>query len=143
MAKHVQMIFIRSSVESVWQALTDGELSRGYYFGSAVEADWSVGGTYRYPRPDGGTYVTGEVLEIDPPHRLVTTFTPVWDESGAAAGTRVTWLLEADEGGLCKVTLTHEGIDTSSGIGADLAEGWARILSGLKTMLETGEPVYA
>ena len=138
MDKHVQMIFVRASAEEVWQALTDPDLTPKYYFGSAVEGDWRVGGKYRYPRPEGGTFVDGEVLELEPPHKLVTTFTPNWEGSAVAAGTRVTFLIEPQEE-ICKITLTHEGLDTSQGIGADIAEGWSRILSGLKTMLETGD----
>lgn len=140
MDKHVQMIFVRASAEEVWKAWTDPDLTPRYYFGSAVEGEWRVGGSYRYPRPDGGTFVDGKILEIEPPRKLVTTFTPHWEGAEAAAETRVTFLVEPD-GELCKITLIHEGLDTSQGIGADIAEGWARILSGMKTMLETGEHV--
>ncbi len=136
MAKHVQMVFIRTSAQDLWEALTSGEQTSRYYFGSAVEANWEPGGSYRYPRPDGGDYLAGTILEIDPPTRLVTTFTPLWDGAEGAAETRVTWTIE-EQGEVCKLTLVHEGLDTESGIGADIVEGWARILSGLKTVLET------
>ncbi len=117
-------------------------MTKRYYFGSAVTGNWKVGGSYRYPRPDGGNYIEGKVLEIDAPKRLVTTFTPLWEGAEDAGTTQVTWLVGAtDEGELSKVTLFHEGIDTSQGVGADIANGWARILSGLKTLLETGRPL--
>ena len=139
MDKHVQMIFVQASAEEVWKAWTDPDLTPRYYFGSAVEGEWKEGGEYRYPRPYGGTYVDGRILEIEPPHKLVTTFTPHWEGAAAAAETRVTFLVEP-QGEMCKITLIHEGLDTSQGIGADIAEGWARILSGMKTVLETGRP---
>lgn len=136
MEKHIQMIFVQASAEKVWQALTDGALTKQYYFGSSIEAEWKVGGKYRYVNPDGSDLVTGEVIEIDPPHRLVTSFTPHFVPVEIPA-TQVTWLIEA-EGDACKVTIIHEGVDTSTELGGQIGEGWSRILSGLKTLLETG-----
>lgn len=142
MAKHVQMIFIRATADTVWRALTDPVETQRYYFGSAIEADWRAGGDYRYTNPEGDSFITGEILEIDPPHRLVMTFTPHWEGSEAAANTRVTWLLEEIDG-LCKLTLTHEGLDLESELAGDLAQGWARIISGMKTVIETGRDLDA
>lgn len=142
MAKHVQMIYIRATSKTVWRALTEGDETRRYYFGSAVEADWRSGGRYRYPSPDGEAFITGEVLEIDPPNRLVTSFTPHWEGSAAAANTRVTWLLEETDG-LCKLTLIHEGLEPESELARDIAQGWARIISGMKTVIETGRELDA
>ncbi|MGJ3238735.1 MAG: ArsR/SmtB family transcription factor [Anaerolineae bacterium] len=139
--KHIQRIFIQTTPEDLWRALTNSDLTKLYYFGSEVEADWQTGGTYRYPIPEGGTYVEGEVIEIDPPHKLVTTFRPVWqypDESPPVS--RVTWIIDPI-GTTCKLTLVHENLDMTSEKGQEIIEGWSRITSGLKTLLETGQPI--
>jgi uncharacterized protein YndB with AHSA1/START domain len=136
MEKHVQMVFIRSTAEEVWRALTTGDMTRRYYFGTTVEGEWRPGGAYRYTGDDGTSSIDGEVVEVDPPHLLVTTFRPLWVD-GEPPETRVTWRIEED-GEIVKVTIVHEGLDTTSDLGTDIVEGWARILSGLKTLLETG-----
>jgi uncharacterized protein YndB with AHSA1/START domain/DNA-binding transcriptional ArsR family regulator len=139
--KHIQQIFIQTTPERLWQALTDGALTRLYYFGSAVEANWQPGTTYRYPIPGGGTYVKGEIIECDPPHKLVTTFQPVWQYPDEQPPTsQVTWTIEPI-GTACKLTLAHESFDVASPKGQDIIEGWSRITSGLKTLLETGQPL--
>jgi len=138
--KHVLQIFIQTSPERLWQALTEGELTQLYYFGSRVESTWQVGSPYRYPRPEGGTFVEGEVLECDPPRRLVASFRALWHEAGAAqAPSQVTWQIEP-QGQTCKLTLTHQPLNFNDPHTHDLIEGWARITSGLKTLLETGQP---
>lgn len=139
--KHVMQIFIQTTPELLWHALTDAEQTPFYYFGSAVESDWEPGSTYRYPIPGGGTYVEGEVLESDPPHKLVATFKPVWQYPDAEAPvSRVTWEIQA-VGNACKLTLTHADLVDDNQKTQDILEGWARITSGLKTMLETGQPL--
>lgn len=139
---HVFVIFIRTSPERLWQALTDGTMTRQYYFGSSVESTWEPGSTYRYPNPAGGLYLEGEVLECDPPHRLVTTFRPQWLAEGEQLPpSQVSWEIEA-LGDSCKLTLTHSNLDPSHPETAGIREGWARIISGLKTVLETGEPLF-
>lgn len=134
-------IFIRTTPERLWQALTDGEVTQGYYFGSRVQSTWEVGAAYHYPNPAGGNYVEGEVLEIDPPRRLVATFRPVFDPyTDDFAPSTVTWQIEP-MGRACKLTLTHEGLNIDDPLTQGLITGWAQILSGLKTLLETGEPL--
>jgi len=136
---HVHQVFIRTTPERLWQALTDGTLTRRYYFGTAVESTWAPGAPYRYRRDDGAPMIEGEVLAADPPRRLVTTFRPMWDADGVAPATsRVTFEIEP-LGDACKLTLTHEGLTDAAAVG--LNDGWSRILSGLKTLLETGEPL--
>jgi uncharacterized protein YndB with AHSA1/START domain/DNA-binding transcriptional ArsR family regulator len=134
---HVFEIFVRTTPERLWQALTDGDLTRQYYYNTRIESDWTPGSPYTL-RDDGGTAVIdGEVLEIDPPRRLVTTFRAAWSQG---APSTVTWEI-VPEGEVCKLTLTHEGIDPASQLGLSVRDGWARILSGLKTLLETGRPL--
>lgn len=135
----VYEVFIRTTPERLWRALTDGELSRQYYFGWRVESDWEGGSPYCYRSAEGAASIAGEVLEADPPRRLVTTFQPRWDETVAAQAPSTVTFEIARMGDVCKLTLVHEGFDPASFEG--FRSGWSRILSGLKTLLETGEPL--
>lgn len=137
---HVYQVFIRATPERVWEAITDGELTRRYYFGSRAESDWQPGSPYAYRAPDGGSLVEGEVLEAEPPRRLVTSFRPRWGSETDGATTTVRWEIEP-LGSVCKVTVVHEGLDVGTPLGRGIDDGWSRILSGLKTLLETGEPL--
>lgn len=138
--QHVFQVFIRTTPEKLWQALTDGNQTVHYYFGTRVHSAWQVGAPYTYSYADGKPMLQGEVLESDPPRRLVTTFNPTWTESSNKAGSRVTFEIEA-EGPVCKLTLTHDNIEVHGDIANGLREGWSRIFSALKTLLETGEPL--
>ncbi len=138
---HVMEIFIRTTPERLWQALTDGEMTRQYYFASPVTSDWTAGAPYVYTHPSGSTLVDGEVIEADPPRRLVTTFRPLYGgEAGADYRSQVTYEIE-QVGTTCKLTLTHDGLQPGHPLNAGMITGWAQILSGLKTLLETGEPL--
>jgi len=141
---HVYQIYIRTSPERLWQALVDGDLTRQYYFGCGIESDWTPGSPYRLVDDAGAVLVAGQNIEVDPPRRLVQTFGAAWaPEVGGDGPSTVTWEIEplGDAGQTCKLTLVHDGIDPASARGKELAAGWAQILSGLKTLLETGEPL--
>ncbi|MDZ4718417.1 MAG: SRPBCC domain-containing protein [Roseiflexaceae bacterium] len=133
-------IYIRTTPERLWQALIDGTLTPNYYIGTRVESSWEPGAPYRYLTPDGVALLEGVVLEIDPPRRLVTTFSPTWGTAEDAHPSKVTWAIEPT-GATCRVTVIHENLDPLSELTPQLATGWAQILSGLKTWLETGEPL--
>jgi uncharacterized protein YndB with AHSA1/START domain/predicted transcriptional regulator len=133
-------IYIRTTPEQLWRALTDGALTPQYYVGTRVESTWEPGAPYSYLTPDGVALLVGEVLEVDPPRRLVTTFQPTWGTPEENQPSKVTWAIEP-HGPSCRVTVTHEGLDPASALTPQLASGWAEILSGLKTLLETGEPL--
>jgi uncharacterized protein YndB with AHSA1/START domain len=138
---HVFEVYIRTTPERLWQALTDGAITSQYYFGTRVESAWTPGAGYRYLRTDGEPLLDGEVVEIDPPHRLVQTFHPLWrPELLEDQPSRVTWVIEP-MGAVCKLTLTHDELDPTHPLTAGLISGWQQILSGLKTLLETGEPL--
>jgi DNA-binding transcriptional ArsR family regulator/uncharacterized protein YndB with AHSA1/START domain len=128
--------FIRTTPERLWQALTDPKDTANYYFGTAVRSDWKTGAKLSYVAPDGTELLGGEVLEIDPPRKLVTTFVPHW-EGGKARATRVTYEI-AKFGDLVRLTLTHEGLTEAD---AGIRSGWAKIVSELKSLLETGRPL--
>jgi len=130
-------IYIKTTPERLWQAITDGEMRGRYNFGAAVASDWTPGSGYRLVHPRGGAIAEGENLEVDPPRRLVQSFTALWSEEIKAEGpSRVTWEIE-QVGDSCRLTVTHDQLRENAN--GELYGGWPMILSGLKTLLETGE----
>jgi uncharacterized protein YndB with AHSA1/START domain/DNA-binding transcriptional ArsR family regulator len=136
----VYELYIRTTPERLWQAITDGEMTRQYYFGSSVDSEWTQGARFEMTSPDGSeVWVEGEVLEVDPPTRLVQSFVAHWDEEMDQQGaSRVTWEIEP-QGDTCRLRVTHDGLTEAAA--RRVSGGWPRILSGLKTLLETGEPL--
>ena len=130
-------IYIRTTPERLWEAITDPEQRAKYNFGMGVYSDWKPGGRMEMTAPNApGPLGEGEIIEIDPPRRLVHTMVALWsDEVKAEGATGVTWEIEpiADS---CRLTVTHELRD---GAHEQLYGGWPMILSGLKTWVETGE----
>jgi uncharacterized protein YndB with AHSA1/START domain/DNA-binding transcriptional ArsR family regulator len=131
-------IYIKTTPERLWEAITDDEMRRKYSFGVGVRSDWTVGSAIDTSHPDAGIAIgEGEILEIDPPLRLVHSFTAVWSDQVKDEGTsRVTWEIEP-VGDSCRLTLTHDQLREDAN--SELYGGWPMILSGLKTLLETGE----
>ena len=131
-------IFIKTTPERLWEAITNPELRQKYSFGVGVQSDWTPGSRYEAIHPGAGFVLSeGENLEVDPPHRLVQTMTALWsDEVKGEGASRVTWDIE-QVGDSCRLTVTHDGL--RPGASAELWGGWPMILSGLKTLLETGE----
>jgi uncharacterized protein YndB with AHSA1/START domain len=130
-------IYIKTTPERLWEAITDPELRAKYSFGVQVESDWTPGSTYKSGVPGVIEIASGENLEVDPPRLLVQTFTAHWSEEVESEGTsRVTWEIEP-VGDSCCLRVTHDqlGADANN----ELYGGWPMILSGLKTLLETGE----
>lgn len=134
----VYEIYIRTTPEQLWHAIVDPDIRAKYNFGVRAESDWRVGATItmrslKAESPLGD----GEILELDPPRRLVHTMRAFWDDDVAAEGhSRVTWEIEqvADS---CRLTVTHDQL--REGANEQLYGGWPMILSGLKTWLETGQ----
>jgi uncharacterized protein YndB with AHSA1/START domain len=130
-------IYIKTTPERLWEAITDPELRRQYTFGVGVESDWTSGSSYAAVHPAGGTISAGENLEVDPPRRLVQSFNALWSDDVKSEGTsRVTWEIEP-VGDSCRLVVTHDQL--REGANDELYGGWPMILSGLKTLLETGE----
>ncbi len=141
-ANHVYVVYIKTTPEKLWEAMTKSEFTK-HYFGGAVDGgNWKAGDHYSYARNDGSSMHNGTLLEVDPPRRLVQTFGFDYNEEhggGPDDISKVTWEI-AQQGDACKLTLTHEfKSESKSYKGA--GEGWPMILSGLKTLLETGEPL--
>ena len=130
-------IYIKTTPERLWQAITDSEMRRKYSFGVGIVSDWTEGSTYRAGHAAAGVPISeGENLEVDPPHRLVQSMTALWGEDVKSEGTsRVTWEIEQVEDS-CRLVVTHDQLP--EGANEQLYGGWPMILSGLKTLLETG-----
>ena len=129
-------IYIKTSPERLWRAITDPELRRKYNFGLVVSSAWTEGSHYE-GRGQGQLVMEGENLEVDPPRRLVQSFRAQWGEDVKAEGSsRVTWEITqvADS---CRLLVIHDQL--REGANEQLYGGWPMILSGLKTLLETGE----
>jgi uncharacterized protein YndB with AHSA1/START domain len=131
-------IYIKTTPERLWEAITDPELRKQYSFGLCVVSDWTPGSTYEAVHPMApGPLSAGENLEIDPPRRLVQSFTALWSDDVKSEGTsRVTWEIEP-VGDSCRLLVTHDQL--REGANDEIYGGWPQILSGLKTLLETGE----
>ena len=131
-------IYIRTTPERLWAAITDGETRAKYQFGMRIKSDWTPGSRFEMSHPGApGLLGEGENLEIDPPRRLVQRMTALWGEDVKAEGpTRVTWEIEP-VGDSCHLTVTHD--ELREGANPQLYGGWPMILSGLKTWLETGD----
>jgi uncharacterized protein YndB with AHSA1/START domain/DNA-binding transcriptional ArsR family regulator len=131
-------IYIKTTPERLWEAITDSELRRRYNFGVGVRSDWTPGSRYEAVHPRAhGPISAGENLEVDPPRRLVQSFTALWSDDVKAEGTsRVTWDIEP-VGDSCRLTVTHDQLREDAN--DEIYGGWPMILSGLKTLLETGE----
>jgi uncharacterized protein YndB with AHSA1/START domain/DNA-binding transcriptional ArsR family regulator len=127
--------YIRTTPAKLWDALTNPEMTRQYYYNSRVVTDLKVGGKFAYNGPDGKINLDGEIIEIVPEKKLVTTFKATWAPDGEP--TRVMFEIEP-LGEACKLTMTHYDYEKSK---AGVETGWPMIVAGLKTLLETGKPL--
>jgi uncharacterized protein YndB with AHSA1/START domain len=138
----VYTIYIAATAEKVWQALTTAESSRKYFFGNSVEVDLRVGGAYIVRTPDGALHISGEVIECDPSRKLTVTFNVNWPALVEKLGpTLVTYEIE-QAGDAVKLTMlqSHDR-PISDDILSGGRQGWPAILSSLKSVLETGNPL--
>jgi uncharacterized protein YndB with AHSA1/START domain len=130
-------IYIKTTAERLWEAITDSEMRQQYNFGVGVASDWTPGSGYEAVHMHGVKIAAGENLEVDPPRRLVQTLTALWSEDVQREGaSRVTWDIEP-VGDSCRLTVTHDRLREDAN--NEIYGGWPQILSGLKTLLETGE----
>jgi uncharacterized protein YndB with AHSA1/START domain/DNA-binding transcriptional ArsR family regulator len=130
-------IYIRTTPERLWEAITDPQIRSKYNFGAGITSDWTPGSHYEFGHSSGSMLLgAGENLEVDPPRRLVQTMVALWSDDVKSEGTsRVTWEIEpvADS---CRLLVTHDQL--REGANEQLYGGWPMILSGLKTWLESG-----
>ncbi len=130
-------IYIKATPERLWEAITSEEMRKRYSFGAGTASEWTEGSGYRSGVPGVIDIASGENLEVDPPRRLVQSFNALWSDQVKSEGTsRVIWEIEP-VGTSCRLRVTHDqlGDDANN----ELFGGWPMILSGLKTLLETGE----
>jgi uncharacterized protein YndB with AHSA1/START domain len=138
---NVHQVYIRATAEQIWEAITKPEFTLKYFYGTRVESDLTVGSPFVFRAGDSDELlVDGEVLESDPPKRLSVSWRFLYEpELAAEEPSRVTWEIEPQEGGYCKFTAVHEGLGEKAA--EQVSGGWPYIVSGLKTLLETGKPL--
>jgi uncharacterized protein YndB with AHSA1/START domain len=130
-------IYIKTTPERLWEAITSEQMRARYSFGVGTKSDWTPGSEYKASVPGVIEIAGGENLEVDPPRRLVQSFNALWSEEVQKEGTsRVTWEIEP-VGSSCRLRVTHDQLGENAN--NELYGGWPMILSGLKTLLETGE----
>lgn len=131
-------IYIKTSPERLWEAIVDNDIRSKYHFGNRIVTDWAPGSHYEMTNGNAEAPLgEGEVLEFDPPRRLVQSMVALWGDDVESEGTsRITWEIEQVEDS-CRLTVTHDQL--REGANDQLYGGWPMILSGLKTWLETGQ----
>ena len=137
----VYQVLIKASPEAIWDAITRPEFTVRYFHGARNTV---VPDGYRSLGPNDEVWGDGEVYEFDPPRRLVHEWRSMYDpELAAEPRSRVTWEIEPREDGVCVLTATHDELDQSPKTAESVSGiGWMTVLSGLKTLLETGEPLF-
>ena len=141
-ATQVYQVFIGATPEQIWEAITTPEFTTKYFHGSAVESTLEPGTPFLGWSPDRAEQWTdGEVLESHPPRKLSYTWRALYDETTAAEEpSRVTWQIEPKDGGISKLTVLHDRLEGAPKTAESVSgTGWMMVLSGLKTLLETGE----
>jgi uncharacterized protein YndB with AHSA1/START domain len=133
-------VFIKADPEQVWEAISKPEHTAQYFHGARIENSRD---RHISHGPDGSLWGDGPVIEFDPPRRLVHEWRSLYDPDLAAEQpSRVTWEIEPQDGGYCLLTLTHDRLDGAPKTAASVSgPGWMFVLSGLKTLLETGKPL--
>jgi uncharacterized protein YndB with AHSA1/START domain len=135
----VYQLFIKATPEQVWDAITKPEFTTRYFFASRIEL---ADGRRRAYGPNGELWGDSAILEQDPPRRLVHEWAGLYDpELAEEEPSRVTWEIEPQDGGFTKLTLVHDRLEGAPRTAESVAGGWMLVLSGLKTLLETGEPL--
>jgi len=142
MTAQVYQIFIKATPERIWEAIVKPEFTVRYFHTAHIEISPTH---YHSHGPDGSTWGDGAVLEFNPPKRLVHEWRSLYDpDLTEEEASRVTWEIEPQDGGYCLLTLTHDRLEGAPKTAESVSgTGWMSVLSGLKTLLETGEPLIA
>ncbi|MDX6513646.1 MAG: hypothetical protein QOE36_3150 [Gaiellaceae bacterium] len=140
----IYQVFIKATAEEIFEAITKPEFTRQYFYGSRADFDLRPGGAYRGLSGESeDVLVEGEVIEVDPPRKLVHTWRALYDpETATEDPSRVSWEIEPQEGGFSKLTVVHDQLEGAPKTAENVSgAGWMMVLSGLKTLLETGKPL--
>jgi uncharacterized protein YndB with AHSA1/START domain len=138
-ATQVYSVFIKATPEQIWDAITKPEFTEKYFFGSRITI---TPDSYESLDADGADLVTGSIVEFEPPRRLVQSWHALFDpEMALEDESRVTWEIEAKDGGTSLLRVVHDQLEGAPKTAASVAGGWMWVLSGLKTLLETGAPL--
>jgi uncharacterized protein YndB with AHSA1/START domain len=136
--KFVYVTYIASTPEKVFEALTSEKLTAQYWFGYALQSDWKVGSRFTATKDGGAPVDHGIILEIDPPHRLVYSWAPQYKAFEGERPSRVTFDLVPFNGQV-QLTIVHDDFDEGSKAFESISGGWPKVLSSLKSFLETGK----
>jgi uncharacterized protein YndB with AHSA1/START domain len=141
-ATQIYRVFIKATPEQIWEAITTPEFTERYFYGSRIE---NTPERHHSRGPDGTDWGDSKTLEFDPPRRLVHGWRSLYDpELAAEQESRVTWEIEPHDGGFCMLTVVHDQLEGAPKTAESVSgAGWMMVLSGLKTLLETGEPLTA
>ena len=140
---YIYKAYINGTAEDVWRAITEPDLTQQYFYGTRVESAWEVGGSMNYSYPDSRPASTGEILAIDAPKRLEFTFLALWDDELTAEGpAREVWSL-AEVNGMTELTIELYDVAADSKTLDDFSQGFPYIVSGLKSLVETGTALPA
>ena len=140
----VYQVYIKATPEAIWEAITEPEFTMKYFHGCYIDSSFEPGSSYNgYSGDRTQHWVDGEVLQADPPRRLVHTWRALYDEGTAAEPhSRVTWEIDSQADGTSLLTVVHDQLESSPKTAASVSgPGWMLVLSGLKTLLETGRPL--
>jgi uncharacterized protein YndB with AHSA1/START domain len=136
----VYQVFIKASAEQIWEAITRPEWTARYFHGAHITVTPE---RYDSRGPEGQTWGDSPVEVFDPPRKLVHGWRSMYDPDVVEEGeSRVTWEIEEDDNGVCLLTVTHDKLEGAPKTAASVSgTGWTMVLSGLKTLLETGKPL--
>ena len=138
---HIYKAYVRASVDAVWQAIVDGYKTVQYFYGTRVESDWKVGSSMNYYDSNGKAVSEGKIIAIDPPNRLEFTFQALWDAALVEEGpAREVWTIN-DVNGMAELTIELYDVGVDSKTYDDFVNGFPYIVSGMKSLLETGTPL--
>jgi uncharacterized protein YndB with AHSA1/START domain len=139
----VYEVFIKATPDQIWDAITKPEFTAQYFYGSVIDSTLEPGTPWLGWSSDRSQqFVDGEVLAADRPRKLSHTWRALYDEEMAAEPhSRVSWEIEPQDGGFTKLTVVHDRLEESPKTALNVAGGWSFVLSGLKTLLETGKPL--
>jgi len=141
--RQIYQVFIKARPDQIWDAITKPEFTARYFFGSRVQTTGEANTPIlHFAAHNDEVWGDDRILESDPPRRLVHTWRSLYDpELAAEPPSRITWEIEPQPGGLSKLTVVHDQLEDSPKTAASVAGGWMFVISGLKTLLETGEPL--